>query len=126
MIKLCPLQDCIQIPLDEVYNRILIYTYVDNPTHLRDPAKQQKRLEKLKEYNIPDEFPLYLYIELWEWQDDTYVKKEMKEIMLKKKTTEIVTEKYLRFTIRLGRVLKYTTMGDGGRWNRGWARDENF
>lgn len=120
MDNLCPLVDCLQVPLDEEFNRILIYTYTDNPTPSHDPSKDQ---EKLKEYNIPDEFPLYLHIELWEWWEDTYIKKEMKEELIDKAATKIITERYLRFIIRPGKVLKYLSEGIGDRQSRIWIED---
>ena len=125
MFNLCPLVDCLQVPLDEEYNKIIIYTYIDNPIKFNDRFKEKDRQDKLKEYDTSDEFPLYLNIELWEWQGDTYIKKAMKEIMLKRETTQIITEKYLRFAIRSGKLLKFISHGEGSKWKKGWTVDEN-
>ena len=136
MANLYPLQDCLQIPLDEDFNRILLYVYVYNPTPLTDPFKEKMRREELEEHITPDEFPMYLNIELWEWQDDNYIKKETSEELISIDIAKIITKRYLRFIIQaqkeyidynrkyplLSRT-PYYNIGIGCRWNRGWARD---
>lgn len=132
MINLYPLQDCLLIPLDGGFNRILIYAYTDNPNSPYDAFI-------LRKYNIPEEIPLYLHEELWEWQEDKYVKKETKEELVDKDTAKILTEKYLRFIVQPRQedmnyqkdfkykqvlsVTPYYQIGLGCRWNRAWMKD---
>ena len=135
-MNLRPLNDCIQIPLDDDYNEILIYYYTDSPNRSYDGFVR-------KRYKIPDEIPLYLCKELWKWEDGKYVKKERSEELLKKKEAQILIKKYLRFMIPTHEwdmnyrsfyekhknykhsllhqsSTDYYNLGDGGRWNRAW------
>ena len=130
MTNLCPLVDCLQIPLDEEYNRILIYAYTDKPNTPYDTFI-------LKRYNIPEEVPLYLHTELWEWEEDKYVRKEMKEEVIDKPAAKVLTEKYLEYIVQARpedmnykkdfnyrhalSVTTYYQLGIGCRWNRAWA-----
>jgi hypothetical protein len=121
--------------LDEEYNRILIYAYTDNPNTRYD-------VFILKRYNIPEEVPLYLHTELWEWKEDKYIRKWMKEEEIDKPAAKILTEKYLRYIIQARpedmnyrkdfsyrhalSITSYYQLDVGCRWNRRWAKDETF
>ncbi len=135
MANLCPLVDCLQIPLDEEYNRILVYAYTDSPNTPYD-------VFILKRYDIPEVVPLYLHVELWEWEEDKYIKKGFKEELIDKTAAKILTEKYLRFIVQPRKedmnykkdfklrqalsITPYYQVGIGCRWNRTWARSETF
>jgi hypothetical protein len=131
MANLCPLVDCLQIPLDEEYNRILIYSYTDNPNTPYD-------VFVLKRYNIPEEVPLYLHTELWEWEEDKYIRKgKLREEIIDKPAAKILTEKYLRYIVQTRpedmnykkdfnlkhalSITPYYQIGVGCRWNRAWV-----
>jgi hypothetical protein len=133
MIDLCPLDyllvDCVQIPLDEEFNRILIYAYTDSPDRPYDAFVSE-------EYDIPKEVPLYLHIELWEWEKDKYIRKWRKEEKIGKEEAKILTERYLRFIVQLRpedmsyradynlkqvlAITPYYQLEIGCRWNRAW------
>jgi hypothetical protein len=123
------------VPLDEEYNRIIVYAYTDNPNTRYD-------VFILKRYNIPEEVPLYLHTELWEWKEDKYIRKWMKEEEIDKPAAKVLTEKYLRYIIQARpedmnyrkdfsyrhalSITSYYQLDVGCRWNRRWAKDETF
>ena len=96
MIKLplerFPKRDCTQIPLDEKFNAILIYSYTDSPDRPYDAFIYEQ-------YNIPEETPLYLHMELWAWGGERYIKKEHREELIPKEIAEELVEKHLKFII---------------------------
>jgi hypothetical protein len=134
------LKDCIQVPLDEEYNEILIYYYTDSPNKPYDAFVRRR-------FNIPDEIPMYLYVELWKWNGKDYVRKDRNEKVLGKRETKVLINKYLKFVVpkhewdfsyndfyeknkdykhSVSENVKsgYYNLGNGGRWNRAWEKDE--
>jgi hypothetical protein len=137
---LYPLKDCIQDPLDENYDRILIYSYTDSPTKPCDGFAYW-----MKNHDIYTEVPIYLHTELWEWDGERYIKKAWREKIIEgftipnKEAMEIITEKYLYFIVKfreedmnykadfkLKHDLPETSLGYGCKWNRRWAHDDAF
>ena len=150
-MKLYPLCDCLQYPLDEERNKIYIFYYTDSPSKPYDAFIR-------KEYNIPKETPLYLCVELWVWNGKEYEKKKEDEFIPKciegkKWTYKIMkdfSDKYLRFMIPIhefdfsycghlyteknvnyqhdteipSTIPYYNLDGESCRWNRAWAIDD--
>jgi len=131
-----PLSDCIQIPLDEEYNKIIIYYYTDAPTKPYDAFIRKK-------YNIENEIPLYICMELWKLDGTEYIKEESMERVLEVEETKALIKLYLRFmvpthewdfsyktsyekyknyrhSLHYSSSLSYYNLGNGTRWNRSW------
>lgn len=132
-INLSLLQDCLQVPLDEKYNKILLYFYTDAPISPHDQFVKRR----IKEYYQHEEAPLFLRAELWVWQGEFYKKKEMKEELIKReeaeeirKHLEVITRTKVNFKCKY--VIdqyaphNYYNLKDGARWCRGWLKEEEF
>ena len=135
-LDIYPLCDCLQLPLDNNYDRILVCYYTDSPSKPYDAFTR-------KMYKIPDETPLYLCTEVWQWEESRYNRIDRSEKILPKEEAQALVKKYLRFIIPIHEwslnykdyydkyknykpslyhldSTGYYNLGQGGRWNRAW------